>query len=331
MEIKNRNHTGKSVYLQFVKRILMAKYLDPKIDVLFKKIFGENKDMVISFLNSLLPLPEGQEIVTIEYLSPEQVPATPLGKNSIVDINCVDNTGRAFIVEMQTEWSNVFRKRLLVNGSKAVIRKKKKKSLKAKAQKFNELKPVYVLAIVNDNFSTGKDWYHHLQIMDPKNPNIVIDGLDFVLVEIPKFTPETWNFAHKQLAVLWLRFLKEIDGYNEKLPKEFKSNKLIRSAIKLCEKAALSPEELFAYEHSEIEMIWQNSIKAVEEDAIESRKALDESRKALDESRKALDESRKALDEKDKALEIERKAHIIERSARKKLEAELEKLKQQKK
>jgi len=34
----------------------MAKYLDPKVDFLFKKIFGEHKDLLISFLNSLLPL-----------------------------------------------------------------------------------------------------------------------------------------------------------------------------------------------------------------------------------------------------------------------------------
>jgi hypothetical protein len=44
----------------------MTKYLDPKVDFLFKKIFGENKDLVISFLNSLLPLDEKQEIVEIE-------------------------------------------------------------------------------------------------------------------------------------------------------------------------------------------------------------------------------------------------------------------------
>ena len=36
----------------------MARYLDPKVDILFKKIFGENKELVISFLNSLLQLRE---------------------------------------------------------------------------------------------------------------------------------------------------------------------------------------------------------------------------------------------------------------------------------
>ena len=305
----------------------MAKYLDPKVDFLFKRIFGENKELVISFLNSLLPLPEGMEILSIEYLSPEQVPNTPLGKNSIVDVRCIDNTGRAFIVEMQSEWSNIFRKRLLVNGSKAVVRQLDKKTRKNKALNFTELKPVYVLAIVNDTFSEGKNWYHHLQIMDSKNPDVVLDGLDFVLVELPNFTRATWTYAHKQLAVLWLRFLKEVDESQDTIPKKLTSNKLIRRALKLCEEAALTPEEREMYERAKEQAIWQESIKAVEADAIESRKALEESRKALEEKNKALNEKDKALEEKDKALDEKDKALLAERHAREKLEAELAKLK----
>ena len=298
----------------------MTKYLNPKVDFLFKKIFGENKDLVISFLNSLLPLEEGQEILEIEYLTPEQVPKTALGKNSIVDVRCTDNAGRTFIVEMQSEWSNIFRKRLLVNGSKAIIRQMDKKSAEDKAKQFNELKPVYVLAVVNSKFSTGKNWYHHLQIMDSKNPDVIIDGLDFVLVELPNFTPDTWTHTHKQLAVLWLRFLKEIEGYNGTLPEEFVSNKLIYSAIKICEESALSPAELEAYERAEEQVIWENSIKGLEDEVVESRKTIAENKKALEENKKALEEKEKALEEKEKALEVERQV-------RANLEAELAKLK----
>ena len=35
----------------------MAKYLDPKVDLTFKKVFGEHPNLVASLLNSLLPLP----------------------------------------------------------------------------------------------------------------------------------------------------------------------------------------------------------------------------------------------------------------------------------
>jgi hypothetical protein len=42
------------------------KYLDPKNDLIFKKVFGEHPDILRSFLNSMLPLPEGEEIVELE-------------------------------------------------------------------------------------------------------------------------------------------------------------------------------------------------------------------------------------------------------------------------
>lgn len=64
----------------------MERYLDPKADLTFKKIFGEHPDLVISLLNALLPLPKGKEIESVEYLPPELVPENPLRKNSIVDV-----------------------------------------------------------------------------------------------------------------------------------------------------------------------------------------------------------------------------------------------------
>ena len=285
----------------------MKKYLDPKVDFLFKKIFGENKELVISFLNSLLPLEEGQEILEIEYLSPEKVPATALGKNSIVDVRCTDNSGRTFIVEMQSEWTNIFRKRLLVNGSKAIVMQMDKKSEKEKAKSFSDLKPVYVLAIVNSTFSKGEDWYHHLQIVDVKNPDVVIDGLDYILVELPNFTRDTWSLAHKELAVLWLRFLKEIEGYGAELPEEFVTNKLIYRAVKLCEKAAFTQKELIAYDIAEGQMMWDNSIRFLEDELVKNRKTIKEKDKALEEKNKALEEERKALEEKEKTIEAMQK------------------------
>ena len=67
------------------------KYLDPKADLTFKRVFGEHPDLVMSLLNALLPISVGQEITDIEYLPAEIV---PLRKNSIVDVRCKDKFGR---------------------------------------------------------------------------------------------------------------------------------------------------------------------------------------------------------------------------------------------
>ncbi len=100
----------------------MKKYLDPKTDLTFKKVFGEHKDLVISFMNALLPFdsPE-EEIEDVEYLSPELVPVNPLWKDSVVDVRCRDARGRQFIVEMQMMWTVEYKQRVLFNASKAYV------------------------------------------------------------------------------------------------------------------------------------------------------------------------------------------------------------------
>ena len=52
----------------------MSKYLNPKVDLTFKKVFGEHANLVKSLLNALLPLPEGMTIEKVEYLTSENVP-----------------------------------------------------------------------------------------------------------------------------------------------------------------------------------------------------------------------------------------------------------------
>ena len=78
----------------------MGKYLDPKADITFKRVFGEHKDLVISLINALLPLADDQQVESVEYLNPELVPETPTKKDSVVDVRCMDMRGRQFIVEM---------------------------------------------------------------------------------------------------------------------------------------------------------------------------------------------------------------------------------------
>ena len=149
-----------------------------------------------------------------------------------------------------------------------------------------------------------EDWYHHLQIVDVKNPDVVIDGLDYILVELPNFTRDTWSLAHKELAVLWLRFLKEIEGYRDELPEEFVSNKLIYRAVKLCEKAAFTRKELIAYDIAEGQMMWDNSIKFLEDEVVKNRKTIEEKDKALEEKDKALEDKDNTIEAMQKEIEL---------------------------
>ena len=128
------------------------KYLDPKNDLTFRKIFGEHPHLLMNFLNSMLPLDAGQEITSLVYLDSEMIPELPGLKRSIVDVQCTDNGGRVFIVEMQMYWTSAFKKRMLFNAGKAYVRQLKG------GGKYRELKPVYGLSLVDDSMHMSAEF-----------------------------------------------------------------------------------------------------------------------------------------------------------------------------
>ena len=64
------------------------KYLDPKADLTFKRVFGEHPDLVMSLLNALLPISVGQEITDIEYL-PAEIAVSEDTSNNLLKLSNV--------------------------------------------------------------------------------------------------------------------------------------------------------------------------------------------------------------------------------------------------
>ncbi len=220
----------------------MAKYLDPKADLTFKKIFGEHKNLVISLLNALLPLKDDERVESIEYWPAEKIPnRTEAEKYSIVDVCCKDNKKREFIVEMQMTWTESFKKRVLLNASKAYVAQTEK------GMNYTGLQPVYALNFVNAKFLEDvDDYYHYYHLVHDKYTDKVIDGLHLVFVELPKFKPTT--FSEKKMQVLWLRFLTEINENTKEVPAELLENAEVSEALEIVEIAAFSDEEMRAYD-----------------------------------------------------------------------------------
>jgi predicted transposase/invertase (TIGR01784 family) len=221
------------------------RYLDPKNDLVFKKVFGGHANILLSFLNAMLPLEEGQIIQSIEYLPPEMVPEIPVIKNSIVDVRCKDNKGRQFIVEMQMLWTDSFKSRVLFNASKAYVRQLDK------GIEYKGLKPVYALSLVNEIFDKASPlYYHHYRLVHSEDQSKTIDGLQLIFVEIPKFKPK--KIVDKKLFVLWMRYISEIENgqemIDEQLLKELKSVPEIAQALELTKESAYTKAELDAYD-----------------------------------------------------------------------------------
>lgn len=217
------------------------RYLDPKADLTFKKVFGEHEDLVISLLNALLPLRADEEVIEVEYLPAELVPDNPLRKNSIVDVRCVDAVGRQFIVGMQMVWSPEFLQRVLFNSAKTYVRQLDK------GFDYSLLKPVYSLNLVNDIFEPQlPEYYHYFKLVHEEHTEKVIDGLHLVFVELPKFTPH--SMSEKKMQVLWLRYLTEIKDGTEKIPQELLDNAETGKAISVLETSSYNDAQLASYD-----------------------------------------------------------------------------------
>ncbi len=255
----------------------MGKYLDPRADLTFKKIFGErlrvgeqssgmHKNLVISLLNALLPLKDDERVESIEYWPADQIPErTEAEKYSIVDVCCKDNKQREFIVEMQMSWTESFKKRVLLNASKAYVAQTNK------GMKYKNLQPVYALNFVNAEFLKDvDDYYHYYHLVHDKYTDKVIDGLHLIFVELPKFKPQT--ISERKMQVLWLRFLTEINDRTQEAPAELLENAEVSEALEILERAAFTDAEMRAYDKfwdgvsslRTIEGDWEDKLKEAE-------------------------------------------------------------------
>jgi predicted transposase/invertase (TIGR01784 family) len=242
----------------------MARYLDPKNDFAFKRVFGEHRHLCMSLINAMLPL--AKPIVGLEYQSGEVLSAIPALRNSIVDVRCTDEDGRQFIVEMQMFWSEMFKARVLFNASKVYVNQFRP------GDNFKLVQPVYALNFVNDTFEKSPErkdeYYHYYKIVNVKDTNRQIEGLEFLFVELPKFKPQ--GRAEKKLQELWLRFLTEINENTEEASRELLENELTHEAVDYMELAAFTKEQMEAYDNAKIGAMTE---KAIMDDALEKGEA----------------------------------------------------------
>lgn len=215
------------------------QYYDPKTDVVFKKVFGEHKNLAMSLLNAVLKLDGDKQIKDLEYLPSEILPMT--GKrNSIVDVRCKSGDNDYFIVEMQMYWSADFLRRVMYNCSKLYA------SLYSKGVKYYKMKKIFAVNILNDVYQNDNDNnYHYYTMSETGNPESVIPGIEVVSIELPKFKPQ--NYLQSKMLRLWQSFLTSINaGETSDISDELFENEDTKEALELCQD--LTEEERRAYD-----------------------------------------------------------------------------------
>ena len=215
----------------------MQRYLDPTNDVGFKKVFGD-KARLKDFLNSILRLPTGERIQNIEFVPTDEIPDLGQGKRSLFDLKCQDESGRYFLIEMQSQRTPGLMKRLQYYGSHAYVSQLKS------GQDHGTLLPVVVVTVLKKSIfleCTEVITFH--RVLEIKTQKNYLEDLSYVFVELEKFHKNETELVSYEDE--WLFFLKEADLIS-KAPSSIK-DKMVLQAFEAMEIANWRPEEYDAY------------------------------------------------------------------------------------
>ena len=224
------------------------KFISPQNDFAFKRIFGDeqHKEVLISFLNSVLDLSGEREVVEVQIVDPYQVPRLKQFKETILDIKATCQSGRQFIVEMQVEHQHHFYKRALYYSSKAYT-----EQLRIGVD-FTELKPVYFIGVLNFEAIPGSRYLSRHIILDEETQEQHIRDFEFCFIELPKFTKHESEL--QSIVDKWIFFLKNLgtkDGDDKDFSRIFASDPPLLRALDIALYHSLSEDELYVYEGRE--------------------------------------------------------------------------------
>ena len=224
--------------------VFASKYLDPKNDLAFKRIFGteRHKSIPIDFLNATLNLNGLDKIVDLEFLNPIQTSEIDSKKTSIVDVLVRDQRGIQYIVEMQVAKVEGFEKRAQYYAAKTYC------AHFGKGGKYKDLKRVVFLAITDYTMFPNKSEYKsdHV-ILDTNTHENDLKDFSFTFVELPKFTKtlEELNTIEDR----WYFFLKHADE-SANIQEILSKHPEIKEAYEVLDRSHWSEADLFWYEKS---------------------------------------------------------------------------------
>jgi predicted transposase/invertase (TIGR01784 family) len=234
----------------------MQRFLNPKNDFAFKRLFGteKNKDILIAFLNDVFK-DTHDKIEDVEFLKLNQDPEVASLRQSIVDVMCRDVNGRNFIIEMQCSTDTHFIERAVAYACRAYLNQRTKNS-NQQAEKnngYNNMKPVIFFAIMEHTlFKKKKEYLSHHKVTDVCTRENDIKGLSFSFLELSKFRKKNVGELETNIE-RWAYFFKNTESISpDDLQALEKSDNLFWKAYTALAEYNYTPEELLEYERYEM-------------------------------------------------------------------------------
>ncbi|MEQ8384692.1 MAG: Rpn family recombination-promoting nuclease/putative transposase [Coleofasciculus sp. A1-SPW-01] len=214
------------------------KFISPKVDYAFKKIFGseQSKDILISFLNAIIY--GGEKIIqSLTIINPYNPGQAMTLKDTYLDIKAVLYDGSIVVIEMQIARVSAFSKRVVYNLSKAYTNQL------GIGEDYLSLTPVIAVTITDFIlFNQTPDVINQF-IFQEKTKKIAYPDteLQLIFIELPKFRKTLSEL--NSLSDKWIYFIKEAATLDA-IPDNLGEVREIELALNIANQAKMTVEEL---------------------------------------------------------------------------------------
>jgi predicted transposase/invertase (TIGR01784 family) len=222
------------------------RFINPKIDFAFKRIFGstDSKDILINFLNAILY--EAQPIIQdLKIIDSKPGNKTFGREDTHLDVKATINGGRIAIVEIQLLNVPSFEKRVLYNAAKTY-------SLQLTGEeRYERLKTVTSLKIADfEMFENQPEFLTRFVFKEKEQQFDCPDTeIELVFVELPKFSKELAQL--ETTADQWIYFLQNTSTL-ETVPETLSAVPEIQKAFRIASEDNFTQEELNELQKQEL-------------------------------------------------------------------------------
>jgi len=178
----------------------MVKLLDPKMDFIFKNIFGSenNKDILISFLNATL---KSEDKIKSVFIKNGDIEKEHLGdKFSRLDIKAITDKKEHINIEIQMKNEYNMIQRTLYYWSKLYEGQLKE------GDNYSKLSRTICINILNFSYLNNDKFHSAFRLKDIETNDELTDIQEIHFIEVPKLKDDS---DEKDMLVAWTEFLKD--------------------------------------------------------------------------------------------------------------------------
>ncbi|SDX59358.1 Rpn family recombination-promoting nuclease/putative transposase [Thiocapsa roseopersicina] len=295
----------------------MHRPIDPKVDCVFKTLFGsdDHRDLLIHFLNALLAEDLAAPITAVDILNPYNERETLDDKLTVVDVKARDSARRIFQIEIQLlvfanlaprilyTWADLFSQQLQSGGD------------------YRALQPVYAIWILDATlFRDRPEYAHRYRLLDDRGRALVDHGT-IRLFELSKFDVDPVQSD----AERWLKFLKDGESLDSTRLPAWMQPPIMRSAMSTLNAFSEKERDYHRYQSRQEALRVQRAVayeleerRAAEQAALQAAEAALQAAEVERQAKEAaLQDKEAALQDKEAALaEIARLKALLDQQTK---------------